>query len=338
MPKADPAHEVESSLLMAVIHSSDAPLILLDQDLRILAASDSFIRSFLPGSPKIEGLIFNELGNGEWGLPQLKALLDCTAGGVRIDAYEMDLKREGLGDRRLTVNAQKLAHSDPSSVRVLLTILDITDARIADKLKSDLIREKSILLQELQHRVANSLQIIASVLMQSAKRTQSEETRANLHDAHSRIMSIAQLQQQLAVSRLGDVELRTYFGDLCRSIGASMIRDHNQIKLEVTVDDSVAHADVSVSLGLMVTELVINSLKHAFPGGRVGLIKVGYGSDGTDWTLSVSDNGIGLPTGDAPEEKPGLGTSIVAALASSLGADVQSNDARPGLTVSIVHH
>lgn len=338
MPKADPAHEVESSLLMAVIHSSDAPLILLDQDLRILAASDSFIRSFLPGSPKIEGLIFNELGNGEWGLPQLKALLDCTAGGVRIDAYEMDLKREGLGDRRLTVNAQKLAHSNPSSVRVLLTILDITDARIADKLKSDLIREKSILLQELQHRVANSLQIIASVLMQSAKRTQSEETRANLHDAHSRIMSIAQLQQQLAVSRLGDVELRTYFGDLCRSIGASMIRDHNQIKLEVTVDDSLAHADVSVSLGLMVTELVINSLKHAFPGGRVGLIKVGYGSDGTDWTLSVSDNGIGLPTGDAPEEKPGLGTSIVAALASSLGADVQSNDARPGLTVSIVHH
>src|SRR3546814_2575945 len=91
-------------------------------------------------------------------------------------------------------------------IRLLLSISDVTDARSSEKLKDDLLREKAILLQELQHRVANSLQIIASVLMQSARRVQSEEVRGHLHDAHSRVMSIASLQQQLAASSLGDVE------------------------------------------------------------------------------------------------------------------------------------
>src|SRR3546814_18014176 len=88
--------------------------------------------------------------------------------------------------------------------------------RISDW-SSDVCSSDLILLQELQHRVANSLQIIASVLMQSARRVQSEEARGHLHDAHNRVMSIATLQQQLAASRLGDVELRGYFTQLCES-------------------------------------------------------------------------------------------------------------------------
>ena len=115
-----------------------------------------------------------------------------------------------------------------------------------------------------------------------------------------------------------------------------MIRDHNQISLDVLSDDSVCTADVSISLGLIVTELVINSLKHAFPDGRVGKIRVGYNSHGTAWTLSVTDDGIGLSTvNGAP--KPGLGTNIVAALAKSLSAAVETVDTKPGLSVSIVH-
>src|SRR3546814_1472945 len=108
-------------------------------------------------------------------------------------------------------------------IRLLLSISDVTDARSSEKLKDDLLREKAILLQELQHLVANSLQIIASVLMQSARRVQSEEARGHLHDAHNRVMSIATLQQTLAASRLGDVELRGYFTQLCESLGASLI-------------------------------------------------------------------------------------------------------------------
>lgn len=173
--------------------------------------------------------------------------------------------------------------------------------------------------------------------MQSARKVQSEETRSHLRNAHHRVMSIATMQKQLADSRLGAVELRIYFADLCSSIGASMIADPDRLSLTTTVDDSAVQADTSVSLGLIVTELVINALKHAFPGndpeGRIG---VEYQTRGTDWTLSMSDDGIGIPK-DPADAKPGLGTGIVEALARQLDAKVITTDADPGTKVSIVH-
>ena len=218
----------------------------------------------------------------------------------------MDLSRKNREDRHLVLNAQKLEYGNEDSVRLLLAVSDVTDARIAEKLKDDMLREKAILLQELHHRVANSLQIVASVLMQSARKVLSDETRTHLFDAHQRVMSVASLQKQLSTSSVADVELRPYFTALCNSIGASMIRDHNQLSLDVSVDRSVTSADVSVSLGLIVTELVINALKHAFPGDRNGKIKVDYHSHGPNWTLSVTDNGVGMGA-DATGIKAGLG-------------------------------
>jgi hypothetical protein len=147
-----------------------------------------------------------ELGSGEWDVRQLRALLKAVASGMAdVPAYEMKLAQSHGEPRQLVVTAHKLEFGDAENVRVLVTVSDVTEARLAAKLKDDLLREKAILLQEVQHRVANSLQIIASVLMQSARKVQSEETRGHLHDARNRVMSIATVQQQLAASRLGDV-------------------------------------------------------------------------------------------------------------------------------------
>ena len=95
-------------------------------------------------------------------------------------------------------------------------------------------------------------------------------------------------------------------------------------------------ADISVSLGLIVTELVINALKHAFPRHRKGAIVVDYRSDGPAWTLSVRDTGVGMPA-ERRAPKPGLGTGIVEALSRHLGATVRIVAAEPGTRVSIVH-
>ena len=151
-------------------------------------------------------------GAGEWDVPQLRSLLNATlSGAAEVDAYEMDLKRDGRAPRRLVITAHQLDYGDAANVRLLLAVSDVTDARLAERLKDDLLREKAILFQELQHRVANSLQIIASVLMQSARRVPSAETRSHLYDAHSRVMSVAALQQQLAASKLGDVRAAPLF-------------------------------------------------------------------------------------------------------------------------------
>ena len=328
---------VADSLALAVVVSSDAPTLLLDKDGVIIAGSSSFSQAFQLDPEAVKGRSVFALGAGEWDVPQLRSLLKLTlAGDAGVDAYEMDLRRSGLPARRLVITARVLDYADPMNVRVLMAVSDVTEARLAAKLKDDLLREKAVLHQELQHRVANSLQIIASVLMQSARRVNSEPARGYLVDAHSRVMSVAALQHQLAQSRVGDVQLRAYFTDLCASIGASMIRDHDKLALEVKADEGVATADISVSLGLIVTELVINALKHAFPEGRGGSIVVGYESHATDWTLSVTDDGVGMPQGLAPA-KAGLGTSIVQALAKQVGATVEVSSADPGTKVSLVH-
>jgi two-component system, sensor histidine kinase PdtaS len=325
------------SLMLAVIASSDAPLLLLDGKLTVLAASASFCRAFQIDPPSVSGKHIGALGQGEWNVPKLISLLEATASGAaEVHAYEFGLNCAGQDARSLVLNAHKLDYEDKQQTRLVLAVADVTAARASDKLKDDLLREKAILLKEVQHRVANSLQIIASILMQSARRVQSDETRGHLKDAHGRLMSIAAVQQQLAASSLGEVELRTYFTQLCKSLGASMIFDHKLLSIETTVDDSLTSAENSVSLGLIVTELVINALKHAFPGNRAGKIVVDYRSHGPNWTLSVSDNGVGMPAA-SEGAKAGLGTNIVEALARSLDSDVMVANANPGVAISIVH-
>jgi two-component sensor histidine kinase len=328
---------VADSLILAMVASSDAPLILLDGDLKVIAASISFGRAFRVDPAEAPGRSIFELGSGEWNLPKLRSLLSATASGqAAIEAYEMDLKGSAADTRRLVIKAQKLEYGDAKVTRILMTLCDVTDARLAEKFKDDLLRERAILLEEVQHRVANSLQIIASVLLQSARTVQSEETRTHLQDAHNRVMSIATVQKQLASTGQVDVELRPYFTQLCQSLGASMIRDHNKQTIDVTGDKSSVGADVSVSLGLIVTELVINALKHAFPEGRPGRITVDYQSHGPNWTLAVNDDGLGMHQAAATTTS-GLGTSIVEALARQLRARVQVSDRRPGTGVSIIH-
>ncbi|MFC3075028.1 sensor histidine kinase [Shinella pollutisoli] len=314
-----------------MVVSSNEPLLFLSRDQKVIAASTSFCRTFEIDPATIPGRTLASLGNGEWAMPKLASLLQATASGsARIEAYEIDLQRPNRKTRQLIGNAQILDDGDTARIRLLLAITDVTDARAEARLKDDLIREKAILMQEVQHRVANS----ASVLMQSARQIQSEEARGHLHNAHHRVMSIAAVQRQLSMSSAGNVELHTYFTQLCESLGASMIADDGRLSISVNVDDSVVEADVSISLGLIVIELVINALKHAFPGQHPGTIVIDYCSTGSDWTLSVTDDGIGMPTGNlAP--KSGLGTGIVEALARNLESEIQVSDANPGTAVII---
>jgi len=322
---------------MAVVESSPGPLLLLDGDLNIVAASLSFLDAFgiepaaAPGNP------LASLGGGEWRAPQLQSLLTATlSGAAKIETYEMDLRRPGGEVRHLIVHAQRLVYLDVDNVRLLVAFTDATDARASEKAKDDALRRNLVLLQEVRHRVANSLQIIASVLLQNARKAASAETRGHLKDAHSRVMSVAALERQLAGTGEDHVELYAYFTSLCDSISASMIPDGHQLALVVEGARGTVDATVSVSLGLIVTELVINALKHAFPDQRTGKITVECQFRGPNWSLSVTDDGIGMPT-DPAEIRTGLGTSIVEALARQLQATVKVESARAGTRVDVTH-
>ncbi len=324
-----------SGLAFAVIASSHAPSLLLDGSLCIAAASLSFGSAFqIDATP---GAAFLELGAGEWNGPQLKALLQATAaGGAGIEDYEMDLERAGKSTRRLVLTAQRLVYPHQSQVWVLVSVTDVTHARHREKAKDALLLEKGVLLREVQHRTANSLQIIASLLLQSARQAPVEEARLPLQTAHGRVMSFAVVQKQLAMATLDEVELDGYLQDLCAGISGSMIDDSDRLSLTVNCDDSVVSASQSISLGLIVTEMVINAIKHAFPDGRCGEIQVLYRSDPSGWILVVSDNGVGQPK--VPEQiHVGLGSGIIQALAAQLDAKVEVSEGDPGTIASVLH-
>ncbi len=330
-----PPPTVELTLAIAMVTTAASPLLLLNGELDVIAASATFCSAFEVEPGSVNGRDMFSLGRGEWDAPRLRSLLTAVAsGGAKVEAYEFDLETRDRGARRLCVNAHRLDYDEPGAVRLLVAINDVTEARANDRLRDELVHDKAVMQQELQHRVANSLQIIASVLMQSARRTQSEELRGHLTDAHNRVMSVAGLQRQLAVSNLSDVAMKPYLGQLCQSIGASMIADHELLSITVTADDSSATADTSVSIGLIVTELVINALKHAFPNQRPGEIKVGYGDDAKGWKLTIADDGVGMPANIA-DAKAGLGTTIVNALAKQLHATVKVEPGRAGTSITV---
>lgn len=336
MPIVNPIF-VESASTLAVIAVSNEPLVYLSDDLRVIATSASFCRDFDLTPAAVTGKLLSELGGGEWNIPQVLSLLRATASGLAsVDMYETVLTRPNRPACQLMVNAHRLSDDSGLHVRLLVAINDVTLAR-AEALKRDnLMRDNEVLLQEVQHRVANSLQIIASVLMQSARRVLSDEARGHLKDAHSRVMSIATVQKLLAQSTLDDVNIGSYLKQLCESLAASMISQPERLSIAVSADETKLPANLSVSLGLIVTELVINSLKHAFAKDASGCVEVTFHTKASGWTLAVCDNGSGMPV--KPEEaKAGLGSSIIHALAKQLSAEVMVSDGHPGTHVKIIH-
>jgi len=236
----------------------------------------------------------------------------------------------------MLVNARRVFDEDGSASAILLAIEDVTRRREADREKDELLQAKEILLQEMQHRVANSLQIIASILLLKARTVQSEETRLHLQDAHQRVMSVATVQEQLHASGLNErIEIRPYLTKLCASLAASMVGERRALSIKVQATSGGATSSEAVSLGLIVTELVINALKHGFPAGAEGEILVRYDVQDSGWRLSVSDNGSGTQDGEGEPVHTGLGTSIVEALAHQLNAIVQKTSGPEGTAVTI---
>jgi chemotaxis protein methyltransferase CheR len=152
---------------------------------------------------------------------------------------------------------------------------------------------------------------------------------------------MAALQQHLfSTGRNGLVELRPYLTKLCDALSHSMIGDEQHIALNVSdgVDEAKATHRNAESIGLIVTELVMNSLKHAFKETtKNGRITVSYDVSGSNWKLTVADNGVGRPDDHFAQPKTGLGTGIVKALAKQMEAQVVTLPSVKGTTVTVTH-
>ena len=327
-------------LAQAIVDTIRNPLLVLDKRLRVVTANRAFQQTFRMNRQDFQGRPVYALGDGQWDISELRLLLEDVAPQHTVmEDYEVERDFPIIGRRSMLLNAREVFNQRNHRNLILLTFEDVTDRRAAECEITELLRQKEMLLQEIQHRVANSLQIIAGILLLKAQTVQSEETRLHLKDAHQRIMSVAAVQQQLLASSHGEpIEIGPYLSRLCETLAASMTDESRPISLKVQVEGGTASSAEVGSIGLIVTELVINAFKHAFVDDRAaGLIVVAYKAAETSWRLAVSDNGIGTPEGhlDLDKTTSGLGMIIVAALAKQLDARVEVVRNPQGTTVSI---
>jgi two-component sensor histidine kinase/PAS domain-containing protein len=335
-----PFAAIGDALAQAIVATVREPLLVLDKKLRVIAASRSFYETFRATREETQGQLLYTLGDGQWDIPALRTLLDkVLPEDWVLEAFEVEYEFPKIGRRTMLLNARTVISQTNAHTALLLAIEDISERRETERELQHLLRQKELLLEEMQHRIANSLQIIASILLMKARSVQSEETRGHLQDAHKRVMSVAAVQQHLQASGHGEaIAVAPYLSKLCETLAQSMIGETRPVALETKVNGGSVVSSEAVSLGLIVIESVINALKHAFPANKTdGRIVVAYESSASGWTLSIADNGVGKPHEGTADAKSGLGTSIVQALANELDASVNFVSNRYGTTVSIRH-
>jgi chemotaxis protein methyltransferase CheR len=329
----------DRGLSQAIVDTIGEPLLVLDRNLRVVSASRSFYLTFGMYRQDVQGRPVYALGGGRWNIPALRFLLENVTEHTVMKDYEVEQDFGDLGHRTMLLSAREVFHEDRSRAKILLSFDDVTEQRAKERSLRELSKQRDLLLLEMQHRVANSLQIVASSLLIKARTVQSEETRMHLKDAYRRVISIAALQEQLqAVAEPGErIAVGPYLSRLCEVLSASLIADNRPIALTVRAHGGTATPNEATSIGLIVTELVINAFKYAFPAERAGAaVDVTYDAVDQNWKLTVSDNGIGN-LDSPPDDAPGLGTTIVQALAKQLEANVNVVMDGHGTTVSITH-
>ncbi len=324
-----------NALTRAIVDTIHEPFLVLDADLRVIVASRSFYTKFNVKKENTQGRLLYNIGNGQYNIPALKHFLhNIIPEHAVMKEYKLMHDFPTIGRRTMLLSAREVRYENSTRKHLLLTIGDVTGQELLNEEKEKLSKQKDLLLKEMRHRMANSLQLIASVLILKSEAVESPEVRTHLQDAHQRIMSIATVEKFLDTTSLEEeVEVGPYLTGLCRSLGNSMIQGR-PLTLTVESEGGMTTSAEGISLGLITAELVINSLKHAFPNGKAGSITVSYSvTTQNGWRLCVTDNGIGITPNSHRTE--GLGTTIVQSLARQLKATVRVETSPKGTAVFV---
>jgi two-component sensor histidine kinase len=209
--------------------------------------------------------------------------------------------------------------------------------RAEEELKASL-REKEALLQEIHHRVKNNLQVICSLLNLQSRSIEDQDTLRMFRESQDRVRSMALIHEKLYRSQdMARVDFADYLRNLAHHLVRSYGAESNRVKLRMTLDDVPLTIEKAVPCGLITNELISNALKHAFPDGRDGEIHVRLRAGGDQrLTLSVADNGVGLPADTDLDATETLGLQLIKVLNGQLGGTARVQSGRgTGTEVSI---
>ena len=222
----------------------------------------------------------------------------------------------------------------PKGGCAIVILQDITELRKKD----EELLIKSVVIKEIHHRVKNNLQTIASLLRLQERRAQSDETKIVLRDCVNRVNSIAIVHEYLSQQDTGLIDVAKVAKGIYQAIISSMLNPEFALKAEFKADEVQLPSDKATSIALILNELLQNTIEHAFEGRTSGMMEVRFLEQSTCYTLSIADDGVGLPEGfslTAMRESLGLKIIKTVAEADLQGSFTLENRAQGG-TLAVV--
>jgi two-component sensor histidine kinase len=232
----------------------------------------------------------------------------------------------------MMLNARKIYRPRNKIQQILLAIEDVTERVRLEREHAAAHKRIDMLLQELTHRVKNSLQFIGAMVLIESRSHKSGEGKAALERVSHRITALGQLYSTLSkADTIEDVDAATYLDELCRDLIESVQKEGDtSIVLKTDFESELLPTDRAIPIGLIVNELVTNAVKYAFPGEAKGTVMVMLKRVPGELRLTVADDGQGL---DPRRADSGLGGRLVDGFARQLGGQVERKSDSQGTTV-----
>jgi PAS domain S-box-containing protein len=221
---------------------------------------------------------------------------------------------------------EPLLNDSGQVVGIACAAAETTERKKVEETLRLLLSEKDALLKEVHHRVKNNLQVIASLLRMETRRGTADHTRQVLGDMQARIRAMALLHESLYRSgTLASVDLGSYLRQLSIQAFHTQSTHSGAVELRLELGLVRVGMDQAVSCGLLVNELITNSLKHGFPGGGTGHVSIDLLplEAAQQWCLRVSDTGVGLPVNFEEKRKNSLGLQLAGDLAKQIGGEMK---------------
>jgi PAS domain S-box-containing protein len=310
-------------------------LLVLDPDLTVRFVNRSFGDTFAVTPEDTVGRKLYELGNGQWDIPELRSLIESILPEREtIEAFEVDRVFPSIGRRVMLLNARKVYRTGSHTNQVLVAIQDVTEQRRLEHEHAAAHERIAALLQELGHRIKNSLQIIVSMVSLEARNHKSGEGKAALERVSHRIAALGRLYSMLGeTNSVEQVDAASYLEALCRDLIESVQKENGtSIALTTDIESEPLPVDRAIPLGLIVNELVTNAVKYAFPSETRGTVAVTLKRTPGELRLTVSDDGKGI---DRRRLDSGLGGRLVDTFARQLGGQVARDSGNAGTIVCL---
>jgi len=208
----------------------------------------------------------------------------------------------------------------------------MTDGKPAadETASAEALARSAAVLHEVDHRVKNNLQLIASLILLQSRRAPDEAARVALKSVLERVTAVATAHRRLFQGDPLRFEVADFVRDLTADLAAAAGRDDLQIAL--ALDEISVPSSSAAPLALVINELLGNALKHAFPAGRAGRIAVSLSEQGRALVFAVADDGMGLGEAGPPT---GFGSTIVKLLCQQLHAGIETVETHPGTRVTL---